>query len=196
MNHTELKTLRQSLFLSVAEAAALHGVGERVYRYWESGDWAVPDDVAARMARLDDAADTVASHENARLIGDPSDAPAVLIRFASDADLWAMLPADTIFTDWRHAMPYTVHAAGIDRARQDMKGQRPVRVVTMDRAAYAEWLGQQPGPCADGAASRDAWALTVLDPPTRAKRIAQASGEQKSTQASGEQITEGENHGR
>lgn len=182
MNGTELKTLRQSLFMSVAEAAALHQVGERVYRYWESGEWAVPDDVAARMMKLDADATYMAElaydqHSIDRM--DDHARPVLLIRFASDADVRALAPIGVRYIDDPTAtLPATVHAAGIDRARQMLRsGGFVVRVVTMDRAAYAEWLGKQDGPCADGSVTRQLWAETVIDPPTRAKKIRQASGE-------------------
>lgn len=180
MNNTELKTLRQSLFLSVAEAAALHHVRERVYRYWESGDWAVPDDVEALMRRLDDDANAVVSNavaacETAATQG----RPAVLIRFASDEDLQAMT-ARTIWTENLLEMPASAYAAGIDRARQDLKYTAAApRLVTMDRAAYQAWLDQHGD--VDSGKNRQDWARTVTDPPTRAQKATQASGEEKSS---------------
>lgn len=195
MNGTELKTLRQSLFLGVAEAAALHGVGERVYRYWEAGEWAIPDDVAARMEKLDDDADTVADNiadrykhrTQARL------RPPVLFRFACDADLWAMTTR-TIFNEYLHGMPAAVYAAGIDRARQDIRraSGEAVRIVTMDRDAYQAWLVERDE--TDCAGNRAAWAATVTDPPTRARKKAAGEADSASTgsartddiQASGE----------
>lgn len=175
MNATELKTLRQSLFLSVAESAALHQVQERVYRYWEAGEWAVPDDVAARMHSLDEYADSIVQGETGlarRLrmfqVGPPC---AVLVRFASDADLWAMESSAA-------RVPAAVHAAGIDRTRRAMAADGyAVRVVTLDRAAYTEYRAG-PG-FTDTPENRTRWARTMTDPPTRAKKSAQASGEEK-----------------
>lgn len=186
MNGTELKTLRQSLFMSTAEAARLHGVNERVYRYWESGAWAVPEDVRQRLEKLDEAADTIADNI-ADAITNRLEArlpPPALFVFACDEDLWTMT-RKTIFNDYLHGIPASVYAAGIDRARQDIKrsGER-VRIVTMDRDAYQAWLDAQGE--TDSGYNRSAWAATVTDPPTRAKKLAQAASPD-SGQASGEQ---------
>lgn len=185
MNGTELKTLRQSLFLSVAECAKLHQVQERVYRYWESGEWVIPDDVEARMRALDDAADTIADDIASAAKHRPDKSrPLVLFRYANDDDLQAMT-VRTIFNEYLHGLPATVYAAGIDRARQDIKREGgTMRIVTMDRAAYQAWLRQ----CGDTDTieSRASWCATVIDPSPRAKKIKQASSEQKSRQASGE----------
>lgn len=190
MNNTELKTLRQSLFLSVAEAAALHGVNERVYRYWESGDWAVPDDVAARVLKLDDDARYMAGllydlHSLDRQ--DDRARPVLLVRYASDADVRAMASLGVVYVDDPTAtLPAQVHAAGIDRARQMLRENGfTVRVATMDRAAYQAWLDDHEWN--DSVWGRELWANTVIDPPTRAKKIAQASSEQKSAPPSSEQ---------
>lgn len=184
MNNTELKTLRQSLFLSVAEAAALHQVQERVYRYWEAGDWAVPDDVAARVLKMDDDASYMAgllydAHSMDRL--NDRTRPVLLMRYASDADVRALAPLGARYVDDPTAkLPVQVHAAGIDRARQMLRENGfAVRVVTMDRAAYQAWLDDHD--YVDSTLGREAWAATVTDPPTRADKLTQASGEQNPT---------------
>ena len=171
MNGTELKTVRQSLFLSVAEAANINGVRERVYRYWEAGEWVVPDDVAARMDDLDRGADAVAAGcVDAGLRWDRAGPPLVLFRFACDEDLWAMF-VRTERNRYLHGMPANVYAAGLDRARRDLRqcGRVP-RIVTMDRQAYGAWLDDRGDD--DNARNRSDWAATVTDPPTRAKRMA------------------------
>lgn len=45
MNNLELKAMRQSLGLTVTEAAELTQVSKRAFQYWESGKRLVPDDV-------------------------------------------------------------------------------------------------------------------------------------------------------
>lgn len=45
MNNLELKAQRQSLGLTVADAAELCNVTKRSFQYWEAGTWAVPKDV-------------------------------------------------------------------------------------------------------------------------------------------------------
>lgn len=171
MNGTELKTLRQSLFLSQAECAALHGVKDRVYRYWESGDWVVPDDVAARMRALDAQASRMASegmidwNRLRQAHGKPESI--ALLRYACDEDLWRGRDLG--------GMPANAHAAAIDRLRQALEaaGQR-VRLVTMNWQDYTDWLADNRR--TDNPAWRAAWAGTVTDPPPRAKKTGKASG--------------------
>ena len=52
MTPAELKTLRERLALSDADAARLAGVQPRSYRYWESGGRSVPEDVAEKLKQL------------------------------------------------------------------------------------------------------------------------------------------------
>ncbi|EDY2030086.1 DUF1870 family protein [Salmonella enterica] len=53
MNHLELIACRQLLFLEVPEAAKEIGqIGERTWRYYESGKRPVPDRIAERMAGI------------------------------------------------------------------------------------------------------------------------------------------------
>lgn len=174
MNGTELKTLRQSLFLSVAECAKLHQVQERVYRYWEAGEWAVPDDVAARMQQLDKDASLIGTITAGVCKIHKPNTVIILFRYSSDDDLLEM--EGPIFGDVKSVTPAAVHAAGIDRARQALqRDRRAVRIVTMDRAAYQEWLDARGA--RDSGANRETWAATMIDPPPRAKKIKQASGE-------------------
>jgi len=178
MNGTELKTVRQSLFLSVAEAANINGVRERVYRYWEAGEWVVPDDVAERMDYLDRGADGVAGRVvMAHIDGKYRAAnPLVLFRFACDEDFWAMTTR-TEKNRYLHDLPANAYAAGLDRARRDLRQcGGVVRIVTMDRQDYQAWLDARGED--DSARNRSDWAATVTDPPTRAKKIAMASGEE------------------
>lgn len=167
MNGTELKTLRQSLWLSLAEAAQLNGVRERVYRYWESGDWVVPDDVAARMSALDDA---LASMAGDALRAYRGEMDKVLIRYPDDDSLARFEPR------FSH-LPAACHAAGVDRIRQQLRGACRVRVVMMAAEDCAAWLAANE--LAQTPANLARWAATVTDPPVRAKKAAQASGEQK-----------------
>lgn len=174
MNGTELKTLRQSLWLSQSEAAALHGVGVRVYRYWEAGEWTVPDDVAQRMRELDDALNAMADNawdvytDMEQRLGVPVEV--VLLRYDYDEDLWRYRPDMAGLTA-------NLHAAGIDRTRILLEGEgMAVRIAAMRRADYEAWLTEKN--LRDDDSSRAAWAATATDPPTRAKKTEQASGEQ------------------
>lgn len=167
MNGTELKTLRQSLWLSLAEAAHINDVRERVYRYWESGDWIVPDDVAERMERLDDTLAGMAGDALRAYRGEPDK---VLIRYPDDDSLAQFEPR------YSH-IPAACHAAGLDRIRQRLRGTCRVRVVTMATEDCTAWLRANGLP--QTAENLARWAATVTDPPSRAKKAAQASGEEK-----------------
>lgn len=173
MNATELKTYRQSLWLTREAAAKLFNVQDRVYRYWESGDWAIPADVEELLLALDYWLSEFATNAwNAyTTIDQRQDTPisVVLIRYSNDEDLWRFYPQMTQLT-------HTLHAAGIDRARQALQhGGAEVRLVTMERQAYEDWRIEQK--MQDSADTRNAWAATVTDPPTRAKKTAKPSGE-------------------
>ena len=171
MNGTELNTLRRSLWLSRADAATLFGVNERTLRYWESGDWAVPDDVRDLVRKLDAAlnamADAAWDHYGnlAHLAGrDWRAVEAVLLRYADAADLAAVYP------EFAGALA-DCHAAGIDRARILLEGEGArVRIVAFKPDAYAAWIADRG--MTDDSASRSAWASSVEDAPTRAKRTA------------------------
>jgi DNA-binding XRE family transcriptional regulator len=56
MTSAELKTLRESLGLSVSWLAAQVGVNERTVNYWESGKTSVPAKVAGLVLGLENAA--------------------------------------------------------------------------------------------------------------------------------------------
>ena len=169
MNGAELNTLRRSLWLSRADAATIFGVNERTLRYWESGDWAVPDDVRDLVRKLDATlnamADAAWDHYGnlAHLAGrDWRQVEAVLLRYTSAADLAAVHP--------EFSGPLAdCHAAGIDRTRQllEAEGAR-VRIVGFRPDAYAAWIAEHG--MADDSASRAAWAASVEDAPPRAKK--------------------------
>lgn len=176
MNATELKTFRQSLWLTRETAARMFNVQDRVYRYWESGDWPIPADVEAVLRNIDRTLADMVDHAGdtyADLLqrhGAPSNI--VLIRYDSDDDLWRYHPQMTQLT-------HTLHAAGVDRARQRLERVARVRIVTMDRQAYEDWRAALR--LRDGSDTCAAWAATVTDPPTRAKKTGKASGEDLAT---------------
>lgn len=173
MNATELKTFRQSLWITREAAARLFNVQDRVYRYWESGDWPIPADVEAKLRALDAALNEIADHawdvyaDLEFRHGKPDQV--VLIRYDSDEDLWRFHPQLTHLT-------HLLHAVAVDRARQALESEgAAVRLVTMDRQAYEDWRTAQN--LQDSADTRAAWAATVTDPPTRAKKTGKPSGE-------------------
>lgn len=173
MNATELKTYRQSLWITREEAARMFNVQDRVYRRWESGEWSVPNDVAEKLRALDRTLTDMVTQAcviyAAVLQRYVVASDLVLIRYNSDEDLWRSQPQMTHLT-------HTLHAVAVDRTRQVLESQGgTVRIVAMDRQAYEDWRDAQN--LQDGEDTRAAWAATVTDPPTRAKKMGMASGE-------------------
>lgn len=169
MNPTELNTLRRSLWLTREQAGKLNGMSERSWRYLEDGTRAIPDDVRAHMRQLDAAANAMADaawDQYANLTvahkAEWRDIEAVLLRYASDADLAAAQPDMA-------GLPADLHAAAVDRARLliEAEGAR-VRIVGFRPDAYAAWIAEHG--MADDSASRAAWAASVEDAPPRAKK--------------------------
>jgi len=182
MNPTELNTLRRSLWLTREQSGALNGMTERSWRYLENGTRPIPADVQARMRQLDDAANAMADaawdeygNLTVRRLGQPiiewTEIEAVLLRYASDADLAAAHPDMA-------GLPADLHAAAIDRARILLEGEGArVRIVLFERPAYAGWIAMRNMP--DNPASRAAWAASAADPqPTIGNK---ASGEDFAT---------------
>lgn len=164
MNPTELNTLRRSLWLTREQAGALNGMTERSWRYLENGTRPIPDDVQARMHQLDAAANAMADavwDEYGNLTAPPRriewrDIEAVLLRYASDADLHAAHPDMA-------GLPVDFHASATDRARLLLEAEgSSVRIVLFDRPAYAGWIAMRDLP--DNPASRAAWAASATDP--------------------------------
>lgn len=173
MNATELKTYRQSLWITREEAARMFNVQDRVYRRWESGEWSVPADVADKLRDIDRTLTSMVDQACATyadlLLRHATPANLVLIRYNNDEDLWRYHPQMT-------RLSHTLAAVAVDRGRQRLEREgATVRIVTMDRQAYEDWCVAQNLP--DSEDTRAAWAATVTDPPTRAKKLGMASGE-------------------
>jgi DNA-binding transcriptional regulator YiaG len=116
MTPAELKTLREALGLSQAHLAHLAGVQERTVRHWEAGRNAAPPDVAAMLANIDASIDRQVQQALAtarELIAQAGHAPDCidLLRYRTDADLWAAHP------DYA-PLPVTTHAAMLARTRR------------------------------------------------------------------------------
>ncbi|WP_287995353.1 DUF1870 family protein [Acidiphilium sp.] len=178
MNPTELNTLRRSLWLTREQAGALNGMTERSWRYLENGTRPIPADVQARMRQLDAAANAMADaawYEYGNLTGangiEWNQVEAVLLRYASDADLAAAHPDMA-------GLPADFHAAAIDRARILLEAEDArVRIAMFDAAAFRAWLAARA--MDDNPASRAAWAAGATDPAPRVGN--KASGEDLST---------------
>ncbi len=139
MNSATLKTIRESLGLTVGWLANQAQVQERTVRYWESGRNEVPDDVAEMMLKLEVlSADMVlrATHQIDAIVkknGKPSSA-IVLVRYQSDKDLWKYRPDLKM-------LPATFHAGVLARVRAALsEDDVDVEMQWLDADAYQIWL--------------------------------------------------------
>lgn len=154
MTAAELRTLREACGLSLPQLAAMADVQERTARYWESGQSAVPADVADIVLKLD-AHLNLCAHQAVAAVADfarahPGQqlADIVLLRYRGDADLHRYR-ADM------QGLPATTHAAIVYRTRAALEGEGIAsRIVYMVPEAYQAWLGKR----ADTEAVRAAWA--------------------------------------
>ena len=113
MNSATFKTLREACGLNTHDLAKLaispktgQSVGIRTVRYWESGNFHVPQDVVDMVVALDN---KLTDDANAFIAGNCQTTES-LIRYREDADLWAAVPKFK-------GLPVTCHAALINRIR-------------------------------------------------------------------------------
>jgi DNA-binding XRE family transcriptional regulator len=96
MTPAEIKTLREACGLSQGWLARRANVNERTVRYWESGKHAVPDDVAAMIAGVDEMLRIGAEQAlaQAKTLRNEHGAPETveLYRYADDDALWVAHP--------------------------------------------------------------------------------------------------------
>jgi hypothetical protein len=117
MTAAELKTLRESLGLSMQWSATNIGLVKNVrsWQKWELGERSVPGDVGERIKMLDERAAIAARQALAeaklKRAEDGSPERVVLMRYATDEALWERFP------DMR-PLPVAYHAAILARARQ------------------------------------------------------------------------------
>lgn len=153
MTNAEVKTLRESLGLSVAWLSRAARVDERTVRYWESGHTSVPADVAQLLAEVNRMLNlAVDKHEELIFQIEVTDRPdhIVMLRYRTNEDLWRFQP------EFREmGLPATCHAAMLARLihRMERRGQK-VTLVYMEPEEYLAWLGKVP----DSSARRAAWA--------------------------------------
>ena len=127
MTGAELKTLRESLGLSVAWLAVQAGVQERTVRYWESGRVAVPVDVAGLIARIEASTGEHVAQALAVVAETTADQGAApesvdLRRYGTDDELWRAHPG-------LRPLPATWHAATLARVRRALAEQGvPARI--------------------------------------------------------------------
>lgn len=156
MNRTELQALRRLLFFTRQEAAVLvaasadrpRGVSDRAWRQWEAGEFAVPDDVARRIARLvewrQSAIDAAVSEIELR-----KGEQIALVWYDSLDDWASMAGREPVL--WRPQQSVCAALAGEFAGRIDL--------VRFDVPAYAAWLAGKK----DSEPMRGAWAASVTE---------------------------------
>lgn len=149
MPPAELKTLRESLGLTVQWMADQAGVKLRTAQYWESGRNRVPEDVAAMLESIDHAFEAATTETMAMIQGlNPPPARVVLVRYRTEADLWEFRP------DMK-PLPATSHAALLSRLRRALWAIGVPSVIEwMEPEAYRAWLNGRE----DNETRRAAWA--------------------------------------
>lgn len=151
MSPADLKSMRESVGLTVSDLALIANVQDRTVRYWESGVPSrngVPDDAAALVRDLDLRLTRLADQIVADILKSNNPAGATLLRFKESADLWSFHP------EFR-GLPVTTHGAMLSRCRLALeKHNRSTRMVYMDPKLYALWLNGRK----DTGPTRQAWA--------------------------------------
>ncbi len=118
MSPAELKTLRESLGLTLNWVAEQAGVYVRTAQYWESGRQAPPADVVEMLQRLDAQIDRVVIEtldtyaDVAETHGEPENIE--LYRYRKNEQLWSDKP-DMM------PLPVTYHAAMLHRASKALR---------------------------------------------------------------------------
>jgi len=155
MTAAELKTLRESLGLTLDAMAEMSGVQQRTAKYWESGRFPVPADVQEVLQRLDDRFEhmtrmTLEAMRQQRT----QPAEVVLIRYRSTDDLHHYRPEFK-------PLPASAHGALLGRVAQAMRREgHTARIVFLEPDAYGAWLREQQRK--DSEEARDQWALQAL----------------------------------
>lgn len=137
MTPAELKTIRESLGLSINWIAEQFNVSIRSAQYWESGERSVPADVSEMLESLDRLIDEYVDDtvDLVQELIDSGERPnqVNLIRYRTDKDLQKYLPDMAAF-------PATTHAAMLYRIRKELSYiDIKTRIVYLDSADYEAW---------------------------------------------------------
>lgn len=104
MNGAELKTLREALVLPIAWCSGFFKVAERSWRFWESGNGNIPEEIIQTLNGLAVKMESTAI-KAADMIISTSVKEFTLYRYKTDNDLWEAMP------DMRkYKLPASYHA--------------------------------------------------------------------------------------
>ena len=154
MTGAELNTLRKSLGLPVSWVAEQSGVRQRSVNYWESGRFAVPDDVAELLVQTEKRLRERCSQMRRAVVASFDAGAVVLFRYRSDEDLWAFEPDIAHLPNSTHAMmiSWLSHALEQDSIK-------PLCIIWMEPEEYHLWL--RDGNLKDSFCTRSMWAADV-----------------------------------
>lgn len=102
LSAAEFRTVRESLNLSITEAAAQCGVSIRTVRYWEAGRQHVPRHAAQKLIEIEQAAERAAEQ--------------IVQRAGKAGEEVTLLRHQHPPSDWSY--PLSAHHAALDRARR------------------------------------------------------------------------------
>ena len=156
MTGAELNTLRKALGLPVSWVAEQAGVRQRSVNYWESGRFAVPDDVAELLIQTDKRLRERFEMRFAAVSQATYDDPFVLFRYRSDEDLWSFEPDFAPLPNSTHAM--LISWLWLSYA-QEQDGIKPPCIIWMEPEEYHLWL--RDGNLKDSFFARSMWAASV-----------------------------------
>ena len=159
MTPAELKTILESLGLTLEWLARQSGVTLKTAQYWESGEKSVPDNVIKMLEKINQnfeesvqgTISMVAHISRAR-----NQKPEWIdqVRYRNDMDLWRHRPDMA-------PLPAKAHAAKLSRLQRDLHKMGIVlRIVYFDPVDYDVWLKDEDEE--DSEAMRSAWATLQL----------------------------------
>lgn len=152
MTPAELKTMREFLGLTLGWVAERASVALRTAQYWESGRQRVPAYVAQMLTDLDERIEGIIQPLVRSVTDlDHQDRPAqvVLVRYRTDADLWAFRPDMA-------GLPATFHAAMLSRLQRLLWAAGVKTAIQyLEPFQYVDWLAGR----ADTESARAEWAL-------------------------------------
>ena len=152
MTSAELKTIRESLGLTVTWCCIQQSVQERTWRHWESGRNQVPDGVADFIGKIEHLVNQSVDQAVSVVNLTPNKPESVvLVRYRNDEDLWN-------YRKDMESLPATLHAAIISRVRRKLwEIGVPSTIQYMDEDCYIEWLDGR----GDSESLRAAWAASI-----------------------------------
>lgn len=156
---TEMRTIRESLGLSLDWTATYLGINAGTLRKWEAQRRTehIPLDAGRRLWSLLDAYEAYVRSECDDLVRDSHPSAVTFLRFRGDADAEMTLTAEGV------NLPAAAHGVAqlrIARRVQEHFGV-PTRLIWFNPAEYGRWLEAEYPGASDNAGLREEWAKTI-----------------------------------